>query len=236
MNPLPRVLLIDLDDTILDDSASLETAWDGVAESFGPRTGAPPARLRAAVDAERAWYWADEARHRRGRLDLLRARTEVCMGALRRLGRDDGVTAAAMARDYGALRDETLRPFPGAVEALAEFRRRGIRLAMITNGAGSYQRRKIARFELAPHFEAILVEGEVGYGKPDPRVFRRALGLLDVKPSDAWMVGDDLARDVAGAKSVGVRAVWVDARGRGLPADAAARPDRVVRSLAELAG
>ena len=94
--------------------------------------------------------------------------------------------------------------------------------------------RKIARFEIADLFDAILVEGELGFGKPDERVYRRALSALDVKPADAWMVGDNLEWDVAAPQKLGMSGVWVDARGRGLPNDSAVKPDYIVRSLADL--
>ena len=53
-----------------------------------------------------------------------------------------------------------------------------MRLALVTNGAASLQRQKIARFELEPLFDLILVEGELGFGKPDERIYRLALNEL----------------------------------------------------------
>ena len=90
------------------------------------------------------------------------------------------------------------------------------------------------RFELADLFDVILVEGELGFGKPDERVYKRALTALGVKPADAWMVGDNLEWDVAAPQKLGMSGVWIDARGRGLPVQSAAKPDYIVRSLAEL--
>ncbi len=50
------------------------------------------------------------------------------------------------------------------------------------------------------------------------------------------MVGDNLVFDVGGAQAVGMHGVWVDMRGRGLPEAPVAVPDRIVTSIAELAG
>ena len=83
-------------------------------------------------------------------------------------------------------------------------------------------------------FDAILVEGELGFGKPDERVYRRALSALGVEPADAWMVGDNLELDVGAPQKLGMSGVWIDARGRGLPGDSAVKPDYIVRSLADL--
>lgn len=239
MNDLPRALLLDMDDTILDDSTSVEACWTRVCSEFAGPAGVEETALRAAVQAEKDWYWADRDRHREGRLDLDAARTAILAGAFRRLGREPDGVASTAARAYAGYRRAACRPFPGALEALAAFRSRGIRLAMITNGASDVQREKIARFALAPFFDGIFIEGEMGFGKPDERVFRNALAAVGAAPGDAWVVGDNLEWEIVPAKRLGMGAVWVDSRGRGLeiprePSDAV--PDRVVRSIAELAG
>ena len=77
-------------------------------------------------------------------------------------------------------------------------------------------------------------EGEFGHGKPDERVYRHVLAELDVEASDAMMVGDDLERDVAGPQKVGMRGVWIDRAGAGLPPGTMVRPDRIIGSLADL--
>jgi FMN phosphatase YigB (HAD superfamily) len=48
------------------------------------------------------------------------------------------------------------------------------------------------------------------------------------------MVGDNLDWDVAGAQAVGIYGIWLDKDGLGLPPDATAKPDRIIRSLPEL--
>ena len=237
MTALPRALLLDMDDTILDDSSTVESCWDRTCEGFAGRAGVEAAPFRAAVDEEKAWFWSDRERHREGRLDLDAARTAILAGALRRLGREADGVAREAARFYAEARRAACRPFPGALEALAAFRERGVRLAMITNGASAVQREKIARFALEPFFDGIFIEGELGFGKPDERVFRRALAAAGAGPADAWVVGDNLEWEIVPAKRLGMGAVWVDSAGRGLeiPRGASeARPDRVVRGIREL--
>jgi putative hydrolase of the HAD superfamily len=97
------------------------------------------------------------------------------------------------------------------------------------------QRRKIERFGLAPFFDCIVIEGEFGAGKPDGRVYAYALAQLGLQPEEVWMVGDNLEWDVAGPQRMGIKGIWVDLTGSGLPEDSAVRPDLIARSLAELA-
>ncbi|MDX1649447.1 MAG: HAD family hydrolase [Myxococcota bacterium] len=230
----PRALLLDLDDTLVVESSGGDDPWEEHLPRLAAETGAEIARLRDALAASRRHFWSDPERHRRGRLDMHGARREVVAGALQALGVQAREVGRAYADAVSDTREARMRPFPGALEALGAFRRRGLRLALLTNGGAPAQRRKIARFGLAAHFDAVLVEGELGFGKPDRRVFERALRSLEVDAASAWMVGNDLASDVGGARAAGLHAVWVDARGTGLPADAAVRPDRIVRAVAEL--
>jgi putative hydrolase of the HAD superfamily len=220
--------LLDLDDTIIDDSGGVDSSWREAC-SLCSHPG-----FVAEVNSVREWYWSDSARHRVGRLDLAVARRQIVAMALQQLGIDDNALADAMASKYGALRDERITLIPGAVETIERFRAQGCRTALLTNGAGTAQRAKIARFNLEPLFDAVLVEGELGYGKPDQRIFEAGLRMLHAAAADAWMVGDNLAWDVAPAKALGICAVWVDAENRGLPASAPCEPDRIVRSLAHL--
>ena len=232
---LPRAILFDLDDTILTYTAKVDSCWRTVCNRFAVEVpGLTPDRLLAEIDRVRDWYWSDPERHRRGRLDLERARQELVGIALQALGADRPDLARRIVQDFSALRDETLRPVPGALEMLRRLRRLGVRLALVSNGSGAAQRSKIDRFGLAPLFDAIVIEGEFGAGKPDERVYLYACEQLGVAPAEAWMIGDRLDWDVEAPQRLGILAIWVDKAGQGLPPSSPVRPDRIIRSVAEL--
>ena len=231
----PKGVLLDLDDTILSFNAYVDHCWRKVSRSFSEHHGGPPVpELLAAIDKARKWYWSDLERHRQGRLKLDVARREVVAMALEQLGIDDRSLAVELADSYGKEIDRHARPFPGAIDTIKQFREKKIKLALLTNGSKEFQRRKIDRFELEPLFDHIVIEGEFGVGKPDDRIFKHALGLLKLKASDVWMVGDDLDRDIAGAQKAGIYSIWVDWQKKGLPESSPVRPDRIVSSIAEL--
>ncbi len=140
-------------------------------------------------------------------------RREIVRRALGRLDLPYSPVAEAMADRLTALRDEAIRPFPGALETLGRLQETGIRLALLSNGDGPTQRGKIERFALKGYFDHIQIEGEFGVGKPEERAFRNALTALDAEPGEAWMVGDNLEADILGAQQVGVHAIWVDPTG-----------------------
>lgn len=235
-NPIPKAILLDMDDTILDFSGGAAACWDGVCGEFAHEFEDVSAQqLRRAIDDYRRWFWDDAERHRRGRLDMEVARREIVTGALLRLGLDVPEIADRIARAYITARAGSLRLFPGAVETLDHLRLLGIRLALITNGRAEDQRGKIEQFALARFFDYILIEGEYGVGKPDERVYRHALAQVGVAPAEAWMVGDNLEWDVAAPQRLGIFGIWYDVAGTGLPASSRVRPDAIVRTLAGLA-
>ena len=77
---------------------------------------------------------------------------------------------------------------------------------------------------------AIAYSDEVGFRKPDGRIFRRALEALGVEPAQALHVGDNPDADVLGAQRAGMRAAHYAFAGAA-PSPAA---DVVVKDLADL--
>jgi len=231
----PEAVLVDLDDTILSINASVDRCWCDVCARFAERDGGLiPEKLLAAINEARTWYWSDLERHRVGRLNLDRARQEVVEMALISLGINDRTAAHGLADSYSIEIEEATQPFPGAIDTLKHFRRHGVRTALVTNGSSEFQRRKIGRYGLVPLFDFIVIEGEFGFGKPDRRIFQHALDRLSIGLEGAWMIGDDLARDITGAREMGIFSIWVDWQNKGLPASSSVRPDRIVASIAEL--
>jgi putative hydrolase of the HAD superfamily len=234
-NNIRRGVLLDLDDTILDDSSTIEQCWkDACFTHRAEFAGSDPDELYGAVRRKGEWFWSDPERHRIGRLDLDVARAEVVRLGLAQLGLDRDDLAEKIAGTYSRQRHAAMQPLPDAIDTVRWFRAQGWRLALLTNGAGDAQRRKIARFDLSGLFDCILVEGELGFGKPDERIYRRALQELAVDPGDAWMVGDHLEFDVAAPQKLGLFTVWIDVQGNGVPPGRNVRPDRIIRRLSEL--
>jgi putative hydrolase of the HAD superfamily len=228
-----KALLLDLDDTLLDYSGGAERCW---AEACAAAAGSlEQERLVTALQASRRWFWDDPVRHRRERRHMLGAWTQIAAHALEAIGAPAPDLAAALAAEFSARRRAVMALFPEALACLEALRARGLPLALVTNGDATEQRWKIERCALAPFFDAIVIEGELGAGKPDAVVYHTALKALAVAPGpDVWMVGDHLDFDVAGAQRVGLRGVWIDRAGTGLPAATPVRPDHVVRALDEV--
>jgi putative hydrolase of the HAD superfamily len=228
-----RALLLDLDDTLLDYSGDVDLSWSQACHAGCTGTVRAEQLLPAIAEARR-WFWSDPERHRRERVNMLRAWQQIVVNALERLGASDDGLAAAIALDFAARRRERMRLYPETLDCLAMLRERGVPLGLVTNGDASQQRDKIERHALGRFFDVIVIEGEFGVGKPHEAVFRHALGVLGARPDETWMAGDHLEFDVGGAQRLGMRAAWMDRTDTGLPAGCSVRPDRIIRTLKEL--
>jgi len=231
---LPPVLLLDLDDTILRFSAGQPNFWQLALEQHLPERS-DHARLFLRIEAVSREFWGQAERAFWGRQNMQEARRRITLAALTNEGVPPGL-CQQIADDMTEWKESGVRPFDGALETLQLLREHGHKLALLTNGSAAFQRRKLARYALEPLFELVLIEGELGYGKPDPRVFRSALAHFAIEAHQAWMVGDNLDADIAGAREVGIAGVWHDAHGTGLPALSPVVPERVIQHLSELIG
>jgi putative hydrolase of the HAD superfamily len=232
---LPRAILFDLDDTLIDDSSNIESAWlEAVAGEADDLDGLSPHEVVAVVHEVRTWYWSDPERHRAGRADLRATSAYILTEALARLGNHNSALPPRIANRYRDLREAARSLLPGAIETLEHVREVGIATALLTNGDSAGQRAKIEQFGLARHFDFICIEGEFGCGKPDERVYRAALDALSARPETTWMVGDNLEWDVHAPMRLGITGIWHDRFGTGLPAGLGILPDRVIRGIGEL--
>ena len=104
-------------------------------------------------------------------------------------------------------------PFDGAADALADLRRRGYRLGVITNWDPS-ARGILAAHGLDRYFEQVVVSCEAGCEKPEPRIFEIATGAARVAPAACLYVGDNYYVDTVGARAAGMASVVVNRFGR----------------------
>ncbi|MEO0250248.1 MAG: HAD family hydrolase, partial [candidate division WOR-3 bacterium] len=139
-------------------------------------------------------------------------RTETMRRLLERLGIEDLDLAKQLSSRYAHLREEYLTLFEDALPTLTTLRPH-FALGVITNGPADVQQQEIERLGLKPWLDVILIEGELGIGKPDPRIFQAALQAIGVKPEQALFVGNSWENDIQGALGVGMHAVWLNRDG-----------------------
>jgi putative hydrolase of the HAD superfamily len=125
-----------------------------------------------------------------------------------------------------------LMAFPQTEQILAQMKTR-YRLAVVSDAQSAYGLPELRAVGLAGYFASIVISGDHGYRKPDPRLFQAALTELQVRPEDAIFVGNDRFRDVHGARQVGMKTILFCPQGNsgGSPET---EPDYILYQYAEL--
>jgi len=100
--------------------------------------------------------------------------------------------------------------FPDALNTLRWLQERGFKLGAVTDRAfgGPRFMAELTEYGLDGFFGVVAISSDVGYMKPHPKIFEHALDALGVTAEETMMVGDSLRCDVAGAKGMGMVAVW----------------------------
>jgi putative hydrolase of the HAD superfamily len=114
-----------------------------------------------------------------------------------------------LAEMYRGISRCRLRLYPHVREVLDRLRER-YPLAVVTDAQSAYARGELHKVGLLDYFDPIVVSGDHGFRKPDRRLFQLALDKLGVAPEHALYVGNDMHRDIFGAREAGMWTVLVD--------------------------
>ncbi len=111
------------------------------------------------------------------------------------------------------------RVYDDTFPVLRALRAKGLRTAVVSNtpwgSPGYLWREELSRLGLLPYLDAAVFCDDVGWRKPDERIYRYALRCLDMEASDCLFVGDDVEWDVRGPRSIGMNAILLARDGRG---------------------
>ena len=122
--------------------------------------------------------------------------------------------------------------YPYAREVLDALRGR-YPLALVTDAQTAHARGELHRVGLLGYFDPIIVSGDYGYRKPDRRLFQFALDGMNVAAENALYVGNDMYRDIFGAREAGLRTMMFDSD-QGKKAYRDCVPDYTISDLREL--
>ena len=228
------LILFDLDGTLIDDSG-LPDAFRATCARIGALTGVPTDDLVVANSAAWQEAWPEVEDEYLVGEDAGRSIVEdAWRGTLQRCGILDAGVLAAAVDAWAEEERRSFRLYPDVLPALDRLRSVHARIGMVTNGASAVQRTKLEATGLIDAFDPLVISSEAGVRKPDPAIFEHALALAGATAAETWFVGDNLWHDVQAAKDSGLRAAWIDREGAGLD-PGWPRPDRVLRSLVDLA-
>lgn len=100
---------------------------------------------------------------------------------------------------------KSLTPIPGAIEFMEQLKSMDIRLFALSDNVHEIVSHLKAEHDFWPHLEGAVISAEVGMLKPDPEIYRHLLTTHQIEAANTLFF-DDLEKNVAGAKSVGIEA------------------------------
>ncbi len=110
--------------------------------------------------------------------------------------------------DYFVEFHPAAKVIPGTVNMLEKLKKR-YRLGLLSNFTHApFVRDLMDQENLARFFDVILISDELGFCKPNPRVFQKLIDLFGIKENEIMYIGDDPKADIEGAQKAGIYPVW----------------------------
>ncbi len=215
--PIPELILLDLDGTLVDSVPDLAAAVDAMMTDLGlPTRG-----------EERVREWVGNGMERLVRRALV--------------GQIEGEPDEALFRQafpvfrelYQRYNGTAACLYPGVLETLEQLRTKGYPLGCITNKAHQFTLPLLRSLGIESHFRIVLSGDSLPEKKPHPLPLLHAAQQLGAAPENSLMVGDSI-NDVRAARAAGFRIICVSYgynHGRDIRE---AQPDAVIDALPEL--
>ena len=219
-----KVLIFDLDNTLLDYDRTENYALDKTLVFYGIE---PSQQLKESYRTINEENWK---LFEKGEIssETLRVRRFDQFGDFHGFGWN----AAEVSRNYLKFLGEGGFLLDGA-RPLIDDLRQDFRLVSVTNGISDVQRDRLRNAGLEDVFSPLVISDEVGFAKPDERIFAflcEKAGIEDRR--EALMIGDSLSSDIRGALNAGIPCCWYNPAGYELPEGF--NPDFIISNLDEI--
>ncbi len=192
--------LFDLDRTLWDFDTNAKNNITGLLEIYSLPVEDKDQFFEDYESINRR-LWAD---YEKGLLPKELLKTERFYRTLLKYGIDDLNLSEKFGREYLERMPFQKVLMPHAIEVLEILKKRGAKMALISNGFKEVQYKKLTNSGLSHFFDAVLISEEQGVNKPSPVIFKRALNALKGVKRETIMVGDDFMNDIEGAMIFGI--------------------------------
>lgn len=252
-----KAVFFDLDDTLLWDKKSVETAFQKTCDYAATKVAVDSRKLEKAVREsasqlydsyetrpftqmiginpfEGLWGTFDDPGEDFQKMKLLIADYQqyAWTQGLQKLGVEDETLGKELASYFPRMRKESPFVYEETFEVL-DILKNNYTLLLMTNGSPSLQNTKLEITpEISPYFDHIIISGAFGKGKPDPSIFEHALELVSVSKEEVLMVGDNLMTDILGASRAGIQSVWINREAKQVSEEV--QPTYTIKSLHDL--
>lgn len=191
---MTKAVLFDFDETLQDRTLAFEGYMDAFLDEYLPNIS----------QKEREAHKQDMRITGNGGYVN---RVEWCTNLVKMWGWENAPDATVLANHYDYNFGDFNVIFENSIPLLKELKARGYLTGVITNGPSVLQNHKMDTSGLRPYCDIVVVSGDEGVHKPDPRLFEITAERLGVKPQECIYVGDHPVNDIQGALSAGMGAI-----------------------------
>lgn len=198
-------IYFDLDRTLWDFENNSKAAIENVLKKFELKELLAQFDLfiqRYNIYNERLW-----ALYRKGQIKKSQLRVTRFHLTLKEFDINNLELAKKIDKEYIATSPRNTFLMPGTLEVLNHLSKK-YSLYIITNGFKEVQNIKLHSSGLINYFIKVFTSDDIGYPKPDKRIFEAAIKSSNAKKKDCLMIGDDLDIDIIGAKKFGIDQVY----------------------------
>ena len=200
-------IILDMDGTLIEHTWQLsqitEALFARFADELAPVTHDQFYEIFWSKNAD-MWYMMVD-----GIIDGEAAAKYSYINTLRSLEKEVSLGESMLAYWHSLVLEEAM-PFADTFTVLRALQSH-YTTGILTNGFTSLQRDKINKYNLAEYVDFTLVSEEVGFHKPDRRIFLKALEMSgNASPQESLYIGDNLVSDVQGAQAVGITPIFMN--------------------------
>jgi len=206
-----KAVLFDAGNTLLYTSPSVAEIYHALAKQYGCQASVDEVRevsKRTYLELKEALFTGNPEYRVSDEEDLKRW-TAITTATFRQLGLNDCADKIAEELVRTFKDPKIWRLFPEVIEVLSRLKSEGYKLGIISNWSSALLH-LCAALGLERYMDVISVSAVVGWEKPSPRIFQKALSSIKVLPEEALYVGDTYQDDILGARNVGMEAILID--------------------------
>lgn len=205
-------LAFDLDDTLHSFRHASSLATSSVLSSISTLTSHPLSSLQTTYSLILAQGTAAAFTDGKTSHQYREARFRALLSACNLTLPNDAM--ADLVALYESVLMANLRRKPGVLQLFATLKRRGFKIAIVTEGPQDAQERTVEALGIDPYVDFLATTNGLGVAKVNG-LFGRVLERLGLRPGEMVVVGDSWERDVKPAREAGMYCVWFAEKGLG---------------------